>query len=242
MGGYIRVDKDQPNDTRLLDLADRVADSWQVSVIRGEIAGAAQFADDLSAIENRHALRNALLGALVTLWCYADTHIRSDDTLPVTVSGLAPVLGLPVTVLKAFPRDWLIERKDGIVELPGYCAKNGITPKDIRKENNDARREHERAKARERQQRHRDKQRESVTGVTSRKKRRDSHGVTGHTGTGTGTSDLTSTVPARAAPLAAALEAAATPRKSFDEDFRGRFGTEPRIKAADAPAGHGRKP
>jgi hypothetical protein len=231
---YIRVDKEQPNDTRLFDLADALAKHWQV-VYGGN--------NDLTELENRHVLRHAALGALVTLWAYADTHIRSDNSLPVTLSGLAAIVTLPVTMLEEFPACWLTEREDGLIELPGYCEKNGITGRDIRKQNAD----HEREQSRLRKQRQRERERHGKNGRdTQRDTPRDMS--RGHADTGTGTGPLpldhtkTGTVSHRAAPLAAAGEAAATPRKSFGDDFRDRFGTDPRIKAADAPAGHGRKP
>lgn len=224
-GGYIRVDKEQPDDTRLLNLADQIAGRWQVSIVNGHGA------EDLSQIENRHALRNALLGALVTLWCYADTHIRSDNSLPVTLSGLAPKVGLPVTVLKGFPACWLIERGDGLVELPGFCERNAIRGKDLRKVDNDEKREARRKSDRERQKKHRANKKKERHGVTRRGRSRRHGTVTPPTGTGTGPLDPTGTVPTSAAPLAAAHGAAATPRKSFDEGFRERFGVPPTAKA-----------
>jgi hypothetical protein len=178
MSGYIRIDKDQVSDARLLDIADNLAHMWQVT---------AHGNDDLSHIENRHALRNALLGALVTLWCYADTHIRSDDSLPVTLSGLAPLVGLPQEALELFKNIWLREREDGCVVLPEYCKKNRLRGRDLRHADRDEIQDEEREKARIRQQKHRDKTKVVRNGVTSRKSRRDSNGVTPHTGTGTGT-------------------------------------------------------
>lgn len=186
MSGYIRVDKDQANDARLLDIADNLARLWQV-VAHGN--------EDLSEIENRHALRNALLGALVTLWCYADTHIRSDDSLPVTLSGLAPLVGLPETALELLVGIWLEEREDGNVVLPGYCKKNRLRGRDLRHADRDAVQDDEREKNRARQQRHRDRRNGKRNGVTSRKTTRDSNGVTPSTGTGTGTHPIPVPIP-----------------------------------------------
>jgi hypothetical protein len=181
MGGYIRVDKDQVADQRLYDIADGIASDWTIS----------EGTNDLSNNDLRHALRNALLGVTVTLWAYADTHIHSDDSLHVTLDGLAAIVGAPVTWLQALPEGWLRVREDGNVELPGYCAKNHIKARDLRREARNGRAEDEREKARIRQQKHRANLRLSVTPVTSRKKARDSNGVTPYTGPGPGPLDQT---------------------------------------------------
>lgn len=222
---YIRVDKDQPNDTRLFDLADTLAEHWQV------VYGGNQ---DLPELENRHVLRHAVLGALVTLWVYADTHIRSDDSLPVTLSGLTQIVNLPVTILQEFPSDWLTEREeDGLVVLPGYCKKNNLTARDLRKKSADHKREQDRI----RKQRQRAKERHGKKGRdSSRDTPRDTSRSHAHTGTGTGTLPLTNTstgtVTPGAASHAAGHGAAATPRKSFEQDFVTRFGSAPKPLAA----------
>jgi len=217
MAGYIRIDKDQVADQRLYDLAERVAPVWT-------------FAKDLPELERRHALRHALLGVTVTLWAYADSHIRADNSVTVTLDGLSAILNVPVTVLAQFPPQWIKVRADGYVELPGYCEKNLVRARDLRHDDRAAKREHERELAAERQRRKRKKDRESVTGVTSRKSARDSNAVTPHTGTGTGTLDHTRYRTDGAATRAAGPAAAAAPRKSFADDFVQRFG-EPPAKA-----------
>ena len=122
---YIRIDKDLINDPRLFALAERLSEQTQSSSVLG---------GGLSSHANRNALRNALLGALVTLWCYADTHIRSDDTLPISISSLSDVLGLPVEFLQHLPPDWLTIQPEGTIKLPGYIEKNGIISKNRRRQ------------------------------------------------------------------------------------------------------------
>ncbi len=121
---YIRIDKDLINDPRLFALAERLE----------QIQASALPAAAFGIHANRNALRNALLGALVTLWCYADTHIRNDDTLPISLSSLSDVIGLPVEFLEHLPADWLTIQRDGTVKLPGYIEKNGIISKNRRRE------------------------------------------------------------------------------------------------------------
>lgn len=110
---YIRIDKDLIDDPRLVALADRLSK---------------QFALD------RALLRNTLLGVTVTLWRYADTHIRSDNTLEISLDALAGIVGAPPEMLAALPSDWLKVRDDGQIELPEYCEKNGIAARDRRRE------------------------------------------------------------------------------------------------------------
>lgn len=133
---YIRIDKDMASDPRLLTLAHEIADA--VVITSGAIT--------LEKSVTRNAVCNALLGSLVTLWCYADTHIRNDNTLPIGIDVLADVIGLPVEWLKKFPPEWLVVTPGGVVELPGYCDKNGLISKEKRRE-----------QTRERVRRYRDK-------------------------------------------------------------------------------------
>jgi hypothetical protein len=224
MAGYIRIDKDQVADQRLFDVADELAEHWRIS----------HGTDDLSPNDFRHALRNALLGALVTLWAYADTHIRSDDALRVTLEGLAPIVGLPVEILEVLPEDWLQVNEEGCVVLPGYCEKNNIRARDLRKQDLSEKRQRELQQGAERQRRHREKRLGKRNGRVTQKSSRDRNGVTHPTGTGTGPLDPTGTVPESAAPRAAGRGAAAAPRQSFDEDFTQRFGRPP-VSAKSKP-------
>jgi hypothetical protein len=217
MAGYIRIDKDQVEDQRLFDAADGLAHNWCIS----------EGTDDLGRNDLRHAICHALLGVTVTLWAYADTHIQSDDSLRVTLDGLATILGAPVTWLEALPQEWLRVREDGNVELPGYCAKNHIRARDLRRDARNARTEDKREKDRLRQQKYRESLKTRVTHVTSRNGHRDNAVVTGHTGPGPGPLDHTrDRTPSAAA--AASVGTPASPRgQSFDEEFRTRFGATP---------------
>lgn len=125
---YIRIDKDMDSDPRLLALAHDIAAS--VFVCAGENAADSSLGESAT----RNVICNALLGSLVTLWCYADTHIRADDTLPIGIGVLTDLIGLPVEWVKKFPAEWLIVHGNGTVELPDYCAKNGLISKEKRRE------------------------------------------------------------------------------------------------------------
>lgn len=143
---YIRIDKDMDSDPRLLVLAHDIAAS--VFVCAGENA----VDSDIGESATRNVICNALLGSLVTLWCYADTHIRADDTIQIGIDVLAAIIGLPVEWVKKFPAEWLVVHGNGTVELPDYCAKNGLISKEKRRE-----------QGRERVRRFRAKQTDSVT-------------------------------------------------------------------------------
>jgi hypothetical protein len=194
VGGYIRVDKDQPEDPRLVEFVERVVDRFLVGVRHGGQPGLWESGEDLAPDVTREFVRNAILGGLVRLWVYADTHIRCDNTLPMSVTGAAKIMGLPVEIVKALPDDWMVEHEDRTVELPDYVEKNGLISREKR-------REEKRAINAERQRRHRAKQKGEPFNTVTRKSRalptrngRDSNAPTG-TGPGTGTGPLDRTGP-----------------------------------------------
>lgn len=198
MGGYIRLDKGQVEDPRLFTAAHELSKVWD------------SFPPRLGV------MRHALLGVTVTLWAYADTHIHSDDALRVTLEGLALILDVPVQLLELLPAAWLRVRGDGFVELPGYCAKNRIRAKDLRKLDTDARTLHKREVDAARAQRYRDRKRHGKgNGVTHKGVTLPSR-VTQDTGTGTGPIDHTGTVPTRAATRRVA-DGPAPPREETPE-------------------------
>ncbi len=219
MGGYIRIDKELPTDGRLLQIADQIAEKW--TLLEG--------GQPLHPLVTRHALRHAVTGVIVTLWAYADTHIRRDNSLPVTLSGVTQIVNVPVTLLQLLPEEWLRVRPDGLVELPGYCEKNGIRAKDLRKED---RAEHQRELARIRKQRQRSKATETVTRDTPRDTPRDSHDFVTHTGTGPlpNTSEIKTPLPPHSGgPVADATG----PRRASGTNPRAT-GESPRQKAEQA--------
>lgn len=130
--GFIHVEKDKPQDPKLYDVVDRLlAAGVHVSAGKGNGEG-------IPESVAREVLRNAILGGLVTLWCYADRHIRDENVLPMSLSGCAQVTGLPVTWLRELPKEWLTLNDDGVIELPNYREHNKVIPKaerDVRSSN-----------------------------------------------------------------------------------------------------------
>lgn len=125
MTGYVRMDKDLEDDPRVLRLAGLLAQHFRqvFDVPKTDVT-------DALLVETG---RNALLGALLTLWRYADTHVRRDNVLSIALRELAAITRLPVTVLEQFPPEWLRIGTDGNVELPDYLEKNSLDDKEKRK-------------------------------------------------------------------------------------------------------------
>lgn len=123
MGGHVRMDKDLEDDPRVLYLTEKLLDHW------GSLGVPGILRDSL-----REGGRNAAIGGLYRLWRYADTHLKRGDLLNLPLPALAAVTGWPVTVLKHFPQQWLLEHSDGNVQLPDYSDKNALQVKDNRRE------------------------------------------------------------------------------------------------------------
>ena len=122
MSGWIKLWKDMPSDPRVLAAALKLSQRY---VLAERTPGGG---NDLSSNALCNAWRNAVIGALATLWCYADEHIRDDDTLPLTSQTLDAVVGLE-GFFDVMPREWIDELDDGSIALPGYCEKNSLIAK-----------------------------------------------------------------------------------------------------------------
>jgi hypothetical protein len=122
MSGWIKFDKDMADDPRLLEAASKLGKRYVIAV-RSAAGGS-----DLSESDHLAFACNAVTGALVTLWKYADVHIRDDDTLPVTRATLDAMVKI-VGFFEVMPREWIDELDDGTVVLPGYCKKNSLIAK-----------------------------------------------------------------------------------------------------------------
>ncbi len=120
MNTWIKLWKDMINDPRLLEAAARLFDSYHIGIKTSSMGG-----DDLSNGDASRFGRAALLGALVTLWEYADTYIRDDDTLPLGADGVNALVGIE-GFCDVIPNDWLLELDNGTIKLPGYCLKNQL--------------------------------------------------------------------------------------------------------------------
>lgn len=107
MTGWIKAEKDLANDPRVLRMASRLR---HADVTLGSRS------------------RLVVVGALVTLWWYADTHIREDDTLPIGADQIDELVGL-AGFCDLMPSEWLEVVNADCVKLVDYLAHNGTTAK-----------------------------------------------------------------------------------------------------------------
>ena len=128
MSGWIKVEKDLATDPRVLRMASRLRNA---DVTLGSRS------------------RLVIVGALVTLWWFADTHIREDDTLPIGADQINELVGVE-NFCELMPTDWLQIIDANNVKLVDYTAHNGTTAK-------------KRALGQKRQQRHRNTTNADVT-------------------------------------------------------------------------------
>lgn len=230
--GYISVDKDQVDHPGIYDVVDAILDSREIQFSTHDDNGTG----DVNDAVVKELLRSLTVGALVRLWCYADRHLRANNTLPLSVTGCEQVMGLPEGWLRFFPERWVKESSDGTVELPNYIQKNHLITKGDRIQ----------TKAAARMQKLRERRRnENGTGAP-----RDDNCIDTGTGTGTGPYPLSPNpgpVPVKSASRGAAPKGggarrqspdgstwvsasppiATGPAKSFDDEFKARFGVTP---------------
>lgn len=129
---WIKFDKDLIDDPRILRAAEDLCERYIVSIehVRGQGFSSGH---DLEQKEHLSMMRNAVTGALVTLWVYADTHIRNGDVLPISVTAIDRMVGLE-GFCELIGHEWVRPENDGqSVVLPGYCEKNGLVAKEKRK-------------------------------------------------------------------------------------------------------------
>jgi hypothetical protein len=128
LSGWIKVEKDLASDPRVLRMASRLRNA---DVTLGSRS------------------RLVIVGALVTLWWFADTHICEDDTLPIGADQINELVGVE-NFCELMPADWLQIIDANNVKLVDYSAHNGTTAK-------------KRALGQKRQERHRSNVNADVT-------------------------------------------------------------------------------
>lgn len=106
MAGWIKVEKDLPGSFRFKRLLNRWRETRNALVTRDE--------RDVTL----------LVGAVTRFWMYVDSHIRPDNTCNGTFAEINELVGVPLFA-ESMPEEWLIERTDDCVEVPGFYEKNG---------------------------------------------------------------------------------------------------------------------
>jgi hypothetical protein len=130
---WIKFEKDLPGDPRVLRMAKTLCRSGTCNA---------------EALQGSGWAVTLVCGALVRLWCLADSHVGEDDILDLSAADVDEFLGLP-GFCELMPADWLIADGDR-VKLPGFHAHNGTAAK-------------KRAVTQKRVSRHRSRNAESVT-------------------------------------------------------------------------------
>lgn len=113
MSGWIKFEKDLETDPRTVRVAKALASRLALSYGCN--------ADALPGV-------TLVCGALTRLWCYADSHIRGDDTLDAGAAELDEWVGIP-GFCALLPTDWLVIIDENHVEFPGFLSHNGIEAK-----------------------------------------------------------------------------------------------------------------
>lgn len=107
LSGWIKVEKDLADDPRVLRMASRLRNADVTLASRSKLV---------------------VIGALVTLWWYADTHIGDDDVLPIGTDQIDELVGL-VGFCEIMPAEWLQVIDANSVKLVDYFAHNGTNAK-----------------------------------------------------------------------------------------------------------------
>ncbi len=145
MSGWIKIDK---------ALIDTIKFRRVVRAVKSNALRGVTDVSDAAAVA-------IVLGALVRLWVYADTHISDDDTLAITPDEINDLVGVE-GFAQALPAEWLHVVDADHVQLPDFTAHNGSSEK-LRRDN---------AK-RQADYRHRQKQRNVTRDVTPSNTRND---------------------------------------------------------------------
>lgn len=117
LSGWIKVDKDLTETIRFRRVVRKLRDSS--NALRDVTQYAEAFAVTL------------VLGSLVRFWIYADSHIRDDDTLEITLDEINEVVGVD-GFAQALPAEWLQVIDAEHVQLPNFHEHNGSSEKQRR--------------------------------------------------------------------------------------------------------------
>lgn len=110
MSGWVKWEKDLETDPRTRRIVRALEELSNAPALHGP------------------ALVTLVCGSLLRLWSYADSHIRSDDTLDMGASEVDEYLGIE-NFCSVMPGDWLVEVDEHTVKLPDYQSHNGVEAK-----------------------------------------------------------------------------------------------------------------
>jgi hypothetical protein len=119
VSGWIKFEKDLESDPRVLRMAKQLDRRFYLFGVNAEL-------DPCNACAFPGV--TLVCGTLTRLWCFADSHIRDDDTLDMSAAELNEHLGLP-GFCEMMPDDWLVIVDEKTIELPGFQEHNGVEAK-----------------------------------------------------------------------------------------------------------------
>jgi hypothetical protein len=111
MSGWIKLEKDRRDDPRVIRMARELRNA---GVTHERFTSAMHV--------------TLVLGCLDVLWCYADTHVREDDSLDLGPDEIDELVGLK-GFCSLIPSDWLEVLDANRVKLPDFHAHNGTESK-----------------------------------------------------------------------------------------------------------------
>lgn len=114
-GAWIKLEKDRRDDPRVLRMARELRHA-AVTLLRDE------------SVFTPNIYVTLVLGCLDVLWCYADTHVREDDTLDLGPDEIDELVGLR-GFCRLMPTDWLEIVDEKTVKLPDFHRHNGTEAK-----------------------------------------------------------------------------------------------------------------
>lgn len=117
MSGWIKVEKGLTETIRFKRIVRKLRDSS--NALRGVTQNPEAFAVTV------------VLGAIVRFWIYADSHIRDDDTLEITLDEINEIVGVD-GFAQALPAEWLQVIDAERVQLPNFLDHNGSSEKQRR--------------------------------------------------------------------------------------------------------------
>lgn len=121
MSGWVKWEKDLETDPRFVRLVRQMRNARYAGVTQesnGSVLG----------VLPATVLVSLTMGCLMKFWAYADTHIRTDNTLDLGFADIDELVGIS-GFASSLPEDWLVNIDESHVELPGYQQHNGIAAK-----------------------------------------------------------------------------------------------------------------
>jgi hypothetical protein len=119
LSGWIKIDKHLTETIRFRRVVRKLKDSS--NALRDVTKNSEAFAVTV------------VLGALVRFWVYADSHIRDDDSLDISLDEINEIVGVD-GFAQALPAEWLQVIDAEHVQLPNFHEHNGSSEK-LRRDN-----------------------------------------------------------------------------------------------------------